>query len=384
MTSTEIAIGAVLSDTGVVAGPTEGFRAGIDARLALQNKDEGGVYGRQISYEWLDDGSKLNLNRVASEKFVNDGKVFGLIEPPITSSDSIPLLSQKGIPVTGLGGTPYWSDASNMFSWYYVGNGSSTTWGEYIRSMGGTRLALITSSLKTALAGVNRQLLASLKASGVEIVKIIDLDNSLHNYRALAEQIKAADVDAIAGVLLPEVATQLLPELRQIGIGLGGNLKVVLSAAGYDLDQLGSGAQALVGVSLATGFKPFELNTPGQVRFSKAMVDYSPEVRSTAEDSAIYGWLAADLFIRGLEVAGPCPTRQSFITNLRRVTDYDGAGLTPDDRINLSTNYRETSTCHQFVQISPDASRFAPMNEGRPYCGTAISPQQTDMLVGTS
>ena len=41
------------------------------------------------------------------------------------------------------------------------------------------------------------------------------------------------------------------------------------------------------------------------------------------------GYLTADLFIKGLKVAGKCPTRESFISNLRKVTSYDGGGLLP-------------------------------------------------------
>jgi hypothetical protein len=41
------------------------------------------------------------------------------------------------------------------------------------------------------------------------------------------------------------------------------------------------------------------------------------------------GYLGADLFIKKLKVAGKCPTRASFITNLRKVTSNEGAGMLP-------------------------------------------------------
>ena len=40
-------------------------------------------------------------------------------------------------------------------------------------------------------------------------------------------------------------------------------------------------------------------------------------------------YLGADLLIKGLKLAGKCPTRESFITNLRQLTKYDGGGLLP-------------------------------------------------------
>ena len=45
--------------------------------------------------------------------------------------------------------------------------------------------------------------------------------------------------------------------------------------------------------------------------------------------AAPLGYVGADLFIKGLKVAGKCPTRASFISNLRKVTNYDGAGMLP-------------------------------------------------------
>jgi len=38
-------------------------------------------------------------------------------------------------------------------------------------------------------------------------------------------------------------------------------------------------------------------------------------------------YIATDLFVRGLQEAGPSPTRESFITNLGRVPNYDAGGL---------------------------------------------------------
>ena len=44
------------------------------------------------------------------------------------------------------------------------------------------------------------------------------------------------------------------------------------------------------------------------------------------------GWIAADLFIQGLEVAGKNPTRASYISGLQGVTAYTAGGLLPTPR----------------------------------------------------
>jgi branched-chain amino acid transport system substrate-binding protein len=109
------------------------------------------------------------------------------------------------------------------------------------------------------------------------------------------------------------------------------------------------------------------------------MSDYAPEIQPPTQDPAVNGWVSADLFIRGLEAAGNCPTRESFITGLRAVKDYDGAGITPGTSIDLSTNFRETSTCYYAIKISKDGSRFEPTSDTA-ICGDVITPQQMTAL----
>ena len=58
--------------------------------------------------------------------------------------------------------------------------------------------------------------------------------------------------------------------------------------------------------------------------------------RRSRDDFVTIGWLIGEAFIEGLSVAGDCPTREAFITNLRQVTDYDANGML-DPPIDYST-----------------------------------------------
>lgn len=378
VTPTEIKAGLILNDTGPQSAAMDAFRAGIEARLKAANGDNGGVYGREVTYVWQDDQADPKLNLIAADKLVTDEKVFGIIEEPIAAVGSVESLSEQGIPVTGLAFSPNWLGKKNMFSWSYSGGGSVTTWGEYMRGSGVSRVALLAVSGDRSSENLMRQMAASLQATNIRIIKTFQVAEATTSYQQMAQQIKAANIDAIAGVLLPTAAAQLLPELRKVGVILGVNLKVILMALGYDASSLNEDGQALAGASILVPIKPFEVGTPGQGKFLDSMNKYSPEIQPPTQDSAVYGWLSADLFLRGLQAAGECPTRSSFIANLRAVKDYDGAGMTLNDHIDLSANFREVSTCYSLVQISPDGKKFVPQNGGQPYCGTAISPEQTD------
>lgn len=73
-------------------------------------------------------------------------------------------------------------------------------------------------------------------------------------------------------------------------------------------------------------YQAVQLNTPATQQFTNALKTYANYTGIPGFDYA-QGWLAADLMIKGLEGAGQNPTRQSFITNLSKVTSYNANGL---------------------------------------------------------
>ncbi len=78
----------------------------------------------------------------------------------------------------------------------------------------------------------------------------------------------------------------------------------MIAPFGYDpalLKQLGP---TLAGTVIYITFVPFEVNSPAHQRIIDAMTRYAPQVQSPVQDSAVFGWLSADMFLRGLE-AGP-------------------------------------------------------------------------------
>nr|WP_237702733.1 MULTISPECIES: ABC transporter substrate-binding protein [Protofrankia] len=150
----------------------------------------------------------------------------------------------------------------------------------------------------------------------------------------------------------------------------------MIAPFGYDpalLKQLGP---TLAGTVIYITFVPFEVNSPAHQRIIDAMTRYAPQVQSPVQDSAVFGWLSADMFLRGLEAAGPCPTRPGFIQGLRGVRAYDGGGLLPAP-IDLATNRGKAANCYDFVRVSDDGSRFLPLDPvvrcGLPISDTPVS-----------
>jgi hypothetical protein len=93
--------------------------------------------------------------------------------------------------------------------------------------------------------------------------------------------------------------------------------------------------------------------------YQNAMTVYAPELADPTDELALAGYVAADEMIQGLQLAGPCPTRQAFIQTLRRVTDFTASGLIPP--INL-TQPTQPILCENFINVDPTGHRFIPIS----------------------
>jgi len=105
---------------------------------------------------------------------------------------------------------------------------------------------------------------------------------------------------------------------------------------------------------------PVELHTPATRTETAALAKYE-HFTGVPSFNWSYGWLSADLFIRGLEAAGKNPTRASFIARIRTIS-WDGGGLLPQpaDLSRAGFGKSPATACAYFAQLK--GSTFVPMN----------------------
>jgi branched-chain amino acid transport system substrate-binding protein len=337
------------------------------------------VNGRKVTYVWRDDQASPSINSTAARALVDGEKVFGIIEMPSASAGSVNQLASENIPVTGLASDPTWVGHPNMFSWFYLGQGSSTVWGDFFRQAGASRAAMIAISANKSNTDFSSQFEVSLLSRGVQIVRTFQVAEATTDYRTVAQQMKAANVDSIGGVLLPDAAAELIPAARALGI----NLKVVVLPLGYDGATLAKYGRQLAGAYVSTAARPMEQPTAAQQAFLNAMATYAPEIQPAIQDSAVDGWISADMFLRGLQAAGPCPTRQSFISGLRAVRNYDEGGFASSP-VDLSQNYKVANPCYYVVQFNAAGTGYndipAP-GGGLAHCGQVITSDQMSRIL---
>jgi len=179
------------------------------------------------------------------------------------------------------------------------------------------------------------------------------------DFTADVAKMKASGVNGVIMYTSPVAALSIIPTAQQAGL----NAKFLLST-GYDSRFLAV-ANKLQGVYFENAYAPFEFNLPVQQQMKQAFPAGAP-----LGIAQVNTWMSADLFVKGLSVAGGCPTRASFINNLRQVKGYDAGGLIHPYDEATALNTADPCFYHEVVQ----GKAFVPVEQpGQPYCGKPVS-----------
>jgi branched-chain amino acid transport system substrate-binding protein len=381
VTPTSITVGLITSLTGPGASTTINVPKAVQARIDLQNS-QGGVDGRKLLLQTKDDTSSTSGNATAAQVFAT-GSVFGVIAETPFLFGGYRALQKAGIPVTGGGWDgPEWGTQpnTNMFSYGGV-NGSVagtdpnlpqyTTGPAFIKSQGGTNVASFGFGTTPSSSGNAKGFAEASKAAGLTVGL---LDTSIPfgtvNATPIALEMKSAGVDSTWMPLTEDTNFAIITAAKQAGV----NLKVPVLATGYGQSLLDDSSALAAGngayFSLQTA--PVEIRSSATLAMQAAFAKYANFTGVPGFDW-YQGWLGADLMIQGLEKAGQNPTRQSFMTGLRGVTDYSGGGLlaSPADFSLAKFGTAPPTGCYYFAKLQGTA--FVPVPaDGKPSCGTLI------------
>ncbi len=327
VTATTINLGWIGPKTGAAAANYIGSSEAAALRIDQENA-KGGVNGRKITYKVYDDQSNGSGQITAMQKALQSDNIFGLTAQTNTTS-MYPTLKDQGIPVTGFSNPAFGTDR-NAFGETGATVSSnpalaSTATLEKLKQLGVTKIANINHVSTGASASGNATAgLIPFVGGLTQSLRISDEPQGTHDATSTALRIKNAGADGAVIVGFIDGGISIMQALKQQGVTLKGVSLVGLS----DPAVLKTANGALEGV-LGTnyGTVPVGVNNRAVKTFAGGMKAAGLNPYSAA---APQGFLGADLFIKGLKVAGKCPTRESFINNLRNVTNYDGAGLLPE------------------------------------------------------
>jgi branched-chain amino acid transport system substrate-binding protein len=343
ITPTTITVGLVTSLTGSDASGSAGILQSFKARIDLQNA-EGGVDGRKINVVTEDDESQSSDNATAAAAELSKG-VFAIDDNSAFTYGAATALQQQGIPVVGGGYDAFeWTEATytNMFSTSYGVFGGTqqpryTVNPTLLKKAGAKKFAVLGYSISPSSAGAAANEAISLKQAGFQVPY---LDTSLPfgtvNVTATALAMKAAGVDSMVAEIDGNTELALITAGEQTGI----KWKYVVLATGYGSQWLSNPTAVADSQKLYFGVlqTPVELHTPGTIAEQGAFKKYAG-FTGVPDFGWSEGWESAGLLIEGLQVAGKNPTRQSFITNLRKVTSWNDNGL-----LSVPINFEHTTT----------------------------------------
>ncbi|MEX5709840.1 ABC transporter substrate-binding protein [Parafrankia sp. FMc6] len=369
VTADEVKLGLLFPDTGLGAVTFSAARAGIDARLGAVNA-AGGVHGRQIVYDWRDDTAKVSVNLTMARTLIERENIFGMLETSTVASGSAAYLAERGIPVLGIAVEDAWAKYRNMFSFNYsfTAKGSVDTFGKFVHERGGTKAMILYNPLDaTVSTHIAEQFTSSFRSVGIATTSV-STDNNPVTAQAdqLARQMAEEGIDTLAGTLSTEGLAQVVAAARRQGVPL----KVILSSSpAPNAELLETYGSQLAGLTTFAAYIPLETKSPALDSYRAAMATHAPQLQDTDQTLALVGYIIADMFIRGLEEAGDCPTRQGYIDGLRAVKGYNAGGLISD--IDLERDFGKPAECYSFVEVNPEGSAIEIVSPN--YCGHRLA-----------
>jgi branched-chain amino acid transport system substrate-binding protein len=363
----------VVALTGA-AGPNNTCMVkGAQARIGVEN-DKGGVNGRKIILESVDDTSTPGGDLTASQTVVESKGAFAVMDNSPFNFGGYRYLVDHNIPTIGGGydGPEWYQPGSPMLvtfasvyaTWVYDTNA------KFMKAKGVTTVGAIGYGQSPSSSGSAKAFITAAKTLGLNA-----------NYLNVTVPFGGVDVGGIAldlkknniqGLWMPmdnNTNFAIVTAAKQAGVAV----QVPISATGYGqslLDQP-TALAAAEGGYFSLGWQPVETNSAVTKAETAALAKYAGFNGIPGFDCT-EGYINADLAIAALKGAGQNPTRQSFLDALHQMTGYDAGGLLAT-KVNLSVDNvgkNPPQICTYIVQLK--GAKFVPDPNGSPACGNLI------------
>lgn len=374
-----ITLALITSLTGEAGPEFADTPQGFLARIALQNA-EGGVDGHKIVPLVIDDQTSPTAVVTAVQDAISKG-AFGIVSASPLFFEAAKYPNQQGIPVTGgsfdgpeWGTQPYTnmfaSDTGSVDPKYPVNTGI----GVYLKAHGGTTIATYGYGISPSSSRSATGTAQSFQRAGA---KVGVLDTSIPfgsvDFTTQALVAKQKHVDTVYAGMDNNSNFALAKALQDAGV----KVKALVFPTGFEADVVHSTVwQSVQGGFFDSTFRPAQLPNVGTRQLTAALQKYQHRSPANFPDFTVYeSWLGADLMLKGLQLAGPNPTRANVIKDLRNLKSYNGNGVLPNN-IDYSTIFGHDlpQLCSWYLQAQPNG--FVPVSS-QPICGHDIPGTST-------
>jgi len=239
----------------------------------------------------------------------------------------------------------------------------------FLKSIGVKKLAGLAFGISQSSAQNIKGTFAAAQNLGIEnCYQNLSVQFGQTSFTTEALAIQQKGCDGVLAAMVDSSDVGLAAALTQ-----GGSKAKQFYYTGYDQGVLddSNAATALEGAYFSAA-PSFSNPPPGTKAMLKALNKYGAKTTGIPPLGVWSSYQAADVMIKGLEVAGENPTRQSFITELRKVSNYDGNGLfsPPVNFTGFGTSAMlPQKACQDFVQLKN--GKFVTVKKN--VCGKLIS-----------
>ena len=339
ITETSITIGSTQPLTGPAAPGYSEIAPASNAYFVYLNQ-HGGVFGRKILYEYLDDGYNPTITASQTRKLILETKVFGMFSALGTPTHLavIDYINSEKVPdVFVSSGCNCWNNVSkypNTFGFQPDYTIEGKILGQYInQNLSGQKVGYFYQNDEFGTDGV-KGLDASLGASSVP-------DAARQNYvptnTSIGPQIaalQASGAQVVAAFSIPAFTALALLAAAKIGY----HPVWVVSNVGSDVYTLtgllkrfsagAAGGQLLAGM-VSDAYLPLvgDSSNPWISLFKGIHDKYVSNL--PWDGNVFYGMAQAYTLVQAMKAAGRNPTRQSFVKALETTKLSGGPGLVP-------------------------------------------------------
>ena len=342
ITPTTIRIGML----GPYSGPDSVFDPldyGPTAYLRYINAT-GGVHGRKFDIVFADSACNETQGIAAAKKLIYQDKVFMVMAQPCSGVSLAikPMLLRSGVPWMGLAADPHIAlpTSPGIFAVGYTGNASGHAMAAFAMSKPGVKKVALVEHSNDWAHGYCNAATAYVKSHGGTVVANTTLEPGATDATAQVLRIKASGAQAVMACLYQPALIVFLRAMHQYGMHIP-----VMGALGADFDQVVHDVGTIDAVK-GIFFQPYQFQAPiGQgplARFHDIFLKYltKSELPANGVPTNFYyfGVPVAIVTVKAFELAGPNPTRQSWIAAVESLKHFQ-TGVFADTETFSVTNH---------------------------------------------
>ncbi|MFA7323645.1 MAG: ABC transporter substrate-binding protein [Candidatus Nanopelagicales bacterium] len=317
-----VKLGFISSFTGPNAPGFAGSWEAVQLRVGQENA-KGGINGRKIVLSKYDDNSNGATQITAVNQALERDHVLGLMNI-VNAETMFPILAKSNVPTIGLSLPPTgvfrnaFGAAGTQSSAY-----TTTAGAKRMKEAGATTIATVAFPVPAAIAAANG-FAATLPLVGLKNgIAINDAPFGAYDATSTALKLKQSGADGVYLVLQVDGGMSVMSAFKQQGVVMKAPYLAGLSDP-VAIAKTNGGLDGAIGATYGT--VPAGVNRPGFRTYEHGMLaagfnPYGPNPPSA--------YVATDTMIKGLKLAGLCPTRDAVVNQLRKQKKITGAGLLP-------------------------------------------------------